>query len=1007
MASVGYATLQIIPSMQGFQARLDRELSTTMATAGRNAGRSAGDNMAEGLSPGLARMSSMARTAAVATGAALATGAVAAAGWGLSIAAANEQAEISFTTMLGSAEKAQSFLEDLKQFAAETPFDFPGIQEAASRLIAIGIETERVIPIMTTLGDVTAGMGTGAEGIQRAMVALQQMNAAGRIMAEDLNQLRDAGVPVYDLLAAATGKAKEEVADLASKGKLGREELDQLMDALESGKGLERFSGLMDAQSKSLSGMVSTMKDLAGQGLATAMEPLADLLRDSLPTVTAWGEDAMPKVADGLAAAVDAGQDFARWVLPLARELRDDLLPPLTDVAEIAQGVLPVALGAGKLAVEGLAAAVGLAADIIEPFTSFLADHTDMVVIATGAWVAYQAVVKGAAVWTAASAAIQGVTASVTYLTGAIEALAATRGVSNLSAGVGVLRSSLSASIPAAAGATAGLAAFAAGAMAASYALDQLHASGRRDAEGFIAGMGEADLSTLDGINGRVADLHDEWLRLVELKNDGGTNWFDDQKLDEQITSIKAEMEAAQAIQTQVSTGLANWRNETKLTNEQTAVLLAHLGMDLPAAFDASGKASLEVVQALDDLRGAADITGQTIDEALTIDPELLKAQEKAVQDAMSAVAGAYAQFSDILQLRDESLDPKRLADAREAVADAERRVREAREGTDKGRVDAAIRDLEDARENVSELLATDSPLNKDKIAEFYRDVIAETEDFSGDIQRALELGYDPEFVSRMLQAGPAEAGPILDQLTTDVDAAFVEMVNDAEGAISELSELAIRAAQITQQAINATGEDAAWMAENVGEATAIAQTMMTTHGSASIEELARIAGVTEAEVLTIAERFGIELDSVLRDRTIRVGIEAAMNGGPITIDALVANASVANRWGDVHEYAGGGFGVGIYHGTNGRPIHKFAEPETGGEFYMPRLGDKAKNEAMFRQVGRDWLGLDVVPAGGGERRPRRSNRGRFAGTRVRDVTFVTTAVSPQQVTDALMWEQA
>jgi len=188
-----------------------------------------------------------------------------------------QQAEIAFTTMLGSGQKARAFLDQLQAFAAKTPFEFPDLVRSASSLVSIGIETQKIIPIMTTLGDVTAGMGTGAEGIKRATVALQQMTAAGRITAEDLNQLRDAGIPVFDLLAAATGRSKQAVAQLAQTGKLGRQELEALMKALETGKGLERFRGLMDKQSHSLAGLLSTVKDTFGQISGAIMAPFFEL----------------------------------------------------------------------------------------------------------------------------------------------------------------------------------------------------------------------------------------------------------------------------------------------------------------------------------------------------------------------------------------------------------------------------------------------------------------------------------------------------------------------------------------------------------------------------------------------------------------------------------------------------------------------------------------------------------------------------------------------------------
>ncbi|WP_432542315.1 tape measure protein [Kineococcus sp. SYSU DK002] len=229
---------------------------------------------------------------------------------GVKTAAGVEQSQIAFTTMLGSAQKAQSFLGDLSKFAAKTPFDLPGLTQSASFLVSAGIDASKVIPIMTSLGNATSGMGTGAEGIQRATVALQQMNAAGRITGEDLNQLRDAGVPVFDLLSAATGKSVEQVAALAQAGKLGRTELTQLMDALVTGKGLERFNGLMDKQSQSLTGLWSSFQDTVNMGLAGAVQPLIPLLKDGVTWATRMATSAMPPLTAALATAAGGIRQF-------------------------------------------------------------------------------------------------------------------------------------------------------------------------------------------------------------------------------------------------------------------------------------------------------------------------------------------------------------------------------------------------------------------------------------------------------------------------------------------------------------------------------------------------------------------------------------------------------------------------------------------------------------------------------------------------------------------------
>jgi tape measure domain-containing protein len=343
VANVGYATLQIIPSARGFSAALTAETAGPLAAAGRASGERMGDGVNSGFASKVGAVAGIIGKAGLLVAGVAGAAGGAAAAIGVKTAASMEQAEIGFTTMLGSGEKAKAFLGELSAFAAKTPFEFPELQTAASSLISAGVEADQVIPIMTSLGNATSGMGTGSEGVKRATVALQQMNAAGKITGEDLNQLRDAGIPVYDLLAAATGKSKEEVSALAAKGKLGRVELEQLMTALGEGKGLERFGGLMDKQSQSLTGLASTAKDAFGVGMATAIAPLIPLIKDGLGVAIEFLGTAMPKLADGISYVLDLFKGGGE---------ESGFLTGLQSISSAVEAMLPTlqAIGAGFIA---------------------------------------------------------------------------------------------------------------------------------------------------------------------------------------------------------------------------------------------------------------------------------------------------------------------------------------------------------------------------------------------------------------------------------------------------------------------------------------------------------------------------------------------------------------------------------------------------------------------------------------------------------------------------------
>jgi tape measure domain-containing protein len=207
--------------------------------------------------------------------------ATAGAGIGLKVAAEMEQAKIGFTTMLGSAKQADSFIRKLADFAAKTPFDFPTLQKAASRLIAVGTEADRVIPIMTVLGDATAAMGTGAEGVDRAVMALQQMQVKGKVTGEEMLQLAEAGVPAWEALAAQLGVTTGEAQKMVTAGKVSVEDLFTAIETRQ-GAAFQRMNGMMDQQATTLTGIWSTAVDTVQMKLASTMQPLIPAIKNAM-----------------------------------------------------------------------------------------------------------------------------------------------------------------------------------------------------------------------------------------------------------------------------------------------------------------------------------------------------------------------------------------------------------------------------------------------------------------------------------------------------------------------------------------------------------------------------------------------------------------------------------------------------------------------------------------------------------------------------------------------------
>lgn len=243
------------------------------------------DHLSERMSGVMSRVGAMA--AAIAAAAAIGVAALGA--MAVKTASANEQAAISFELLLGSAQKASAFLDELKKFSAATPFEMPQLRTAASRLLAVGTATKDIIPLLTALGDATSGMGTGAEGIERSVTALTQMSQKTKVTAEEMLQLTEAGIPAWQTLAAFL---KVDVATAMKMVERRTVDATAVFQALETkaGPAMQRLSGMMARQSTTLAGVWSTFKDNAGQALATFADPalpglkkLIDFLGAGLP----------------------------------------------------------------------------------------------------------------------------------------------------------------------------------------------------------------------------------------------------------------------------------------------------------------------------------------------------------------------------------------------------------------------------------------------------------------------------------------------------------------------------------------------------------------------------------------------------------------------------------------------------------------------------------------------------------------------------------------------------
>lgn len=167
-----------------------------------------------------------------------------------------EQLEVSFSTLLGSQAQANALLQEIREYGTVTPYDTEGLAQAARLMLSYGMATNKVMPTLRMLGDISMG---DKEKLQSLTLAFSQMSASGRVCKEDLNQMVNAGFNPLQIISEETGKSIGELNDEVSAGKISVNQIEQAFISATSEGG--KFHGMVDNMSNTLSGKIAQMSD--------------------------------------------------------------------------------------------------------------------------------------------------------------------------------------------------------------------------------------------------------------------------------------------------------------------------------------------------------------------------------------------------------------------------------------------------------------------------------------------------------------------------------------------------------------------------------------------------------------------------------------------------------------------------------------------------------------------------------------------------------------------------
>ncbi len=264
------------------------------------------------------------------TGVTVALGAGAAAG--VKYNSTIENYTTSFEVMTGSADKAADVVERLKKIGASTPFELPQLADTTQLLMNYGFTADDAMDKMMMLGDISQG---SADKMGRVATAYGQMSSAGKVSLEDIKQMIEAGFNPLQEISNSTGESMNSLYERISKGTISVDEITASMERATKEGG--KYYQSMEKQSKTVSGMISTLKDNAQQLLGEVVQPITESIAGELLPAAI---DAIEKLTtsfreDGTEGLIEAGSEIMSDLIVGIAKKAPDVIKTAFDVVNM------------------------------------------------------------------------------------------------------------------------------------------------------------------------------------------------------------------------------------------------------------------------------------------------------------------------------------------------------------------------------------------------------------------------------------------------------------------------------------------------------------------------------------------------------------------------------------------------------------------------------------------------------------------------------------------------
>lgn len=242
-----------------------------------------------------------------------------------------EKTRLKFGIFFGSEKVGNNLISGINELANSTPLMNTELIQAGQQFASFGLEADKIIPVLKAIGNVTEGVGANLNDVSFVMGDIISKKFADRM---DVKQIARRSIPIYEALENTLGVTNDKLNEMIRNHRVGFPEIARAFAWM--GKEGGKFSGMLEKQSQTFSGLMSTLKGKfqlftaeVGEKLLPLFKPFVRFLINGFDRFKNLLVSLKPEFKKMKQPLIDLGASIMQFFGTVAMFFKDIIVPAL------------------------------------------------------------------------------------------------------------------------------------------------------------------------------------------------------------------------------------------------------------------------------------------------------------------------------------------------------------------------------------------------------------------------------------------------------------------------------------------------------------------------------------------------------------------------------------------------------------------------------------------------------------------------------------------------------